>query len=112
MVDEKILDEVLAELIENALDNKDKIQNLQQENEEIKTRILQLMEGNCLDTYVDSAGLYKAQIYAYSKELVNKEKCERMLQALKTHTADVDSIKMSDFTKENKIKFVKVSCVN
>lgn len=108
----KQCDREIEELMETILNNKDEIQKLQQENEDCKAMLMQLMEDNFYDTFIDSKGFGKAQIYAYSKDLVNKEKCEKMLHNLRTHQADVESIKMSDFTKESKIKFVKVSYVD
>lgn len=108
----KQCDREIEELIETILNNKEAIQRRQQENEDCKAILMQLMEDNFYDTFTDSNGFGKAQIYSYSKELVNKEKCEKMLHNLRTHQADVDSIKMSDFTKESKIKFVKVSHID
>lgn len=112
MSEVKLVDREIERLMETILNNKDEIEKLQRENEDCKAKLMQLMEDNFYDTFIDSTGFGKAQIYAYSKDLVNKEKCEKMLHNLKTHQADVDSIKMSDFTKESKIKFVKVSYID
>lgn len=112
MSDVKQVDREIESLMETILNNKDEIQKLQQESEDCKAKLIKLMEGNFYDSYESAMCMGRATIYSYSKELVNKEKCEKMLHNLRTHQADVDSIKMSDFTKESKIKFVKVSYVD
>lgn len=108
MNDVKKVDREIEELMETILSNKDEIQKLQQENEDCKAQLIKIMEGNFYDSYESMSCMGKATIYSYSKDLVNKEKCEKMLHNLRTHQADVESIKLSDFTKESKVKFVKV----
>lgn len=101
----------LDEIIEGILDNKDAIERLEMETQELKDEAMRILEDNFIMDYMSSDGLAKIQLMNYTKDLVNKEKVEKLLADLKTGKADVDSVKMSDTTKESRIKFVTVRVI-
>lgn len=101
----------LDEIIEGILDNKDAIERLEMSTQELKDEAMRILEDNFLMDYISGDGLAKLQLMNYTKDLVNKEKVEKLLADLKTGKADVDSVKMSDTTKESRIKFVTVRVI-
>lgn len=108
----EIFENKLEEIMEMILDNKDEIEKRQLENEELKEKAMKILDDNFIMNYTNEAGTARISLMNYTKDLVNKEKVVDLIQDLKMGKKEVDELKLSDTTKETKVKFVVVKVID